>query len=149
MEDDLKIGKVEHLSKHSMDFDWLEENSEEIPSVALLSPACFYFLLTPCPLVLMGGWAEGQACADPGARTSGNYLNIYTGTTLQRTFFGTQDASIQYFLPNEKKGLVWLGLSLAIFLYPCFKKSNFWRKIYVVRWQTPASIERPKLFPTF
>ena len=38
------------------------------------------------PLVLFGGWAEGQACADPGARTpigtSGNYLNIYTGTTL-------------------------------------------------------------------
>ena len=43
MEDDLKIGKVEHLSKHSMDFDWLEENSEEILSVALLSPACFTY----------------------------------------------------------------------------------------------------------
>jgi hypothetical protein len=41
MEDDLKIGKVEYLSKRSMDFDSLEENSEEIPSVALLSPACF------------------------------------------------------------------------------------------------------------
>ena len=45
MEDDLKIRKVEYLSKHSMDFDWLEENSEEIPSVALLSPACSYIFL--------------------------------------------------------------------------------------------------------
>ena len=33
------------------------------------------------PLVLMGGRAEGLACADPGARTpigaSGNFHNIY------------------------------------------------------------------------
>jgi hypothetical protein len=43
MEDDLKIRKVEYLSKHSMDFDWLEE----IPSVALLSPACYLNVAAP------------------------------------------------------------------------------------------------------
>jgi hypothetical protein len=47
MEDDLNILKVEYLSNHCMDCDlWilrgkLEENSEEISSVALLSPACY------------------------------------------------------------------------------------------------------------
>ena len=50
MEDDLKILKLEYCSNHCMDCDiWvlrgkLEENSEEISSVALLSPACFFFL---------------------------------------------------------------------------------------------------------
>ena len=49
MEDDLKILKVEYLNNHCMDRDlWglrgeLEENSEEISSVALLSPACFQY----------------------------------------------------------------------------------------------------------
>ena len=48
IEDNLKILKVEYLINHCMDHDlWvlrgeLEENSEEISSVALLSPACFY-----------------------------------------------------------------------------------------------------------
>ena len=44
MEDNLKIVKVEYLRNHCMDCDlWgkLDENSEEILSVALLSPACF------------------------------------------------------------------------------------------------------------
>jgi hypothetical protein len=46
MEDDLKILKVEYLSNHCMDREFiLEENSEEISSVALLSPACFNFKL--------------------------------------------------------------------------------------------------------
>ena len=43
MEDDLKILKVEYLSSHLLDLNQilnLEENSEEISSVALLSPAC-------------------------------------------------------------------------------------------------------------
>ena len=46
MEHDLKILKVEYLSNHCMDHDlWvlrgkLEENREEISSVALLSTAC-------------------------------------------------------------------------------------------------------------
>ena len=50
MEDDLKIVKVEYLSNHFLDPDFwvlrgkLEGNSEEISSVALLSPACLYFL---------------------------------------------------------------------------------------------------------
>ena len=49
MEDDLKILKVEYLSNHCMDcLSWvlrgkLEGNSEEISSVALLSPACSSF----------------------------------------------------------------------------------------------------------
>jgi hypothetical protein len=42
MEDDLKILKVEYLINHCMDLRGkLEENSEQILSVALLSPACF------------------------------------------------------------------------------------------------------------
>ena len=51
MEDVFKISYGEYLSNHSMDCDlWvlrgiLEENSEEILSVALLSPACLIFLL--------------------------------------------------------------------------------------------------------
>jgi hypothetical protein len=51
MEDDLKIVKVLYLSKHCMDCDLLvvrgklEENSEEISSVVLLSPACFTILV--------------------------------------------------------------------------------------------------------
>ena len=55
MEDDLKILKVEYLSNHSLDPPQilnlssrdqtrkLEETSEEISSVALLSPACFQY----------------------------------------------------------------------------------------------------------
>ena len=46
MEDNLKIVKVEYLRNHCMDCDlWgkLEENSEEISSVALLSPACLLY----------------------------------------------------------------------------------------------------------
>ena len=47
MEDNLKILKVEYLRNHCMDL-WvlrgkLEENSEEILSLALLSPACLTF----------------------------------------------------------------------------------------------------------
>ena len=48
IEDDLKLIKLEYLSNHSMDCGlWiirgiLEENSEEISSVALLSPACLF-----------------------------------------------------------------------------------------------------------
>jgi hypothetical protein len=48
MEDDLKISKGEYLNNHCMDHDFwvlkgnLEENSEEISSVALLSPACLF-----------------------------------------------------------------------------------------------------------
>ena len=48
MEEDLKILNVEYLSNHctvrDSGFLWgkLQENSEEISSVALLSPACFY-----------------------------------------------------------------------------------------------------------
>ena len=51
MEDDLKIAKGEYLHNHCMDHDlwvprWnLEGNSEEISSVALLSPACYWFWL--------------------------------------------------------------------------------------------------------
>ena len=47
MEDNLKIVKVEYFRNHCMDCDlWvlrgkLEESSEEILGVALLSPACF------------------------------------------------------------------------------------------------------------
>ena len=56
MEDDLKILKVEYLSNHSLDPPQilnlssrdqtrkLEETSEEISSVALLSPACFVIM---------------------------------------------------------------------------------------------------------
>ena len=50
-EDNLKLLKVEYLSNHCIDRDlWvlrgkLEENPEEILSVALLSPACLYFFL--------------------------------------------------------------------------------------------------------
>ena len=45
--------KVEYLSNHSMDCDLrvvgkIEENSEEIPKVALLSPACFPLSLNSC-----------------------------------------------------------------------------------------------------
>ena len=49
MEDDLNILKVEYLSSHCMHPDiWvirgiLEENSEEISGVALISPACFSY----------------------------------------------------------------------------------------------------------
>ena len=48
MEDDLKILKVEYLSNHCMDcaLRKLEENSEEISSVALLSPACLSLVST-------------------------------------------------------------------------------------------------------
>ena len=48
MEENLKIVKVEYLGNHCMHHDlWvrrgkLEESSEEILSVALLSPACLY-----------------------------------------------------------------------------------------------------------
>ena len=39
------------------------------------------------PLMLMGGRAEGLACADPGARTpigtSGNYIQMRVGITKQ------------------------------------------------------------------
>jgi hypothetical protein len=51
MEEKLNLLKVEHLSNHCMDCVWrvvrgkLEENPEEISSVALLSPACVYYLL--------------------------------------------------------------------------------------------------------
>ena len=51
MEDDLKILKVEYLRNHCMDHDLsvlrgkLEENSEEIWSVALLSPAYYIIIL--------------------------------------------------------------------------------------------------------
>jgi hypothetical protein len=54
MEDDLKILKLDYRSNHCKDCDvWvhrgkLEENSEEISSVALLSSACFYFFQTIC-----------------------------------------------------------------------------------------------------
>ena len=46
MEDDLKISKVEYISNYCMDCDLvlrgeIEENPEEISSVALLSPACY------------------------------------------------------------------------------------------------------------
>ena len=47
--DDLKILKVEYSSNHCMDRDFLvlrgklEENQEEISSVALLSPACLKY----------------------------------------------------------------------------------------------------------
>ena len=43
MEDNFKILKVEYLSNHCIktyEFFKLEENSEEISNVALLSPAC-------------------------------------------------------------------------------------------------------------
>ena len=49
IKDDLKISKVEPLSNQFMDHDLsvlrgtLEENSKEISSVALLSPACSVF----------------------------------------------------------------------------------------------------------
>ena len=49
MEDDLKILKVEYSSNNCMDSDFLvlrgklEENQEEISSVALLSPACLKY----------------------------------------------------------------------------------------------------------
>ena len=50
MEDNLKISNVEYLSNHCIVSDFgvlrgkLEENSEEITSVALLSPACYHSL---------------------------------------------------------------------------------------------------------
>ena len=51
MEDDLKILKVEYISNYCIDCDlWvlrgeMEENPEEISSVALLSPACFFSIM--------------------------------------------------------------------------------------------------------
>ena len=48
MEDDLKISKGEYLSNHCMDQtseENSEKNSEEISSVALLSPACYYAII--------------------------------------------------------------------------------------------------------
>ena len=47
MEDDLKILKVEYPSNHCMDNlrGEIEKNSEEISSVALLSPACLIFFV--------------------------------------------------------------------------------------------------------
>ena len=54
MEDNLKISRGEYLSNHCMDRDlWvlsvnLEENSEEISSVALLSQACNFFSIGGC-----------------------------------------------------------------------------------------------------
>ena len=46
MEDDLKIVKVEYLRNHCMDHDlWvLREKLEDFLSVALLGPACSFFL---------------------------------------------------------------------------------------------------------
>ena len=60
MEEDLKILKVEYLSNHCLDHEFwvltgkLEENSEEITSVALLSPACF--ILFPHPVNYHSCW---------------------------------------------------------------------------------------------
>jgi hypothetical protein len=49
MEDDLKILKVEYLINPYMDPDiWvLRGKFEEISSVALLSPACFFVSICP------------------------------------------------------------------------------------------------------